>query len=68
MMGRFVLEPKSIMVAEQKQKLEDSEAAIASFQTTKKYLEKQLADLEINIRELLQQDPALARQIMSMAV
>ncbi|KAK8962165.1 hypothetical protein KSP40_PGU007669 [Platanthera guangdongensis] len=64
----FVLEPKSVMVAEQKQKLEDSEAAIASFQTTKKYLEKQLADLENNIRELLQQDPALVRQIMSIAV
>ncbi|XP_020689426.1 prefoldin subunit 1 isoform X1 [Dendrobium catenatum] len=64
----FVLEPKSVMVVEQKQKLEDSEAAITSLQTSKEYLEKQLAEVENNIRELLQQDPGLARQIMSMTV
>ncbi|KAH0468249.1 hypothetical protein IEQ34_003282 [Dendrobium chrysotoxum] len=64
----FVLEPKSVMVVEQKQRLDDSEAAITSLQTSKEYLEKQLAEVENNIRELLQQDPGLARQIMSMTV
>jgi prefoldin subunit 1 len=37
-------------------------------QTSKEYLEKQLGELENNIRELLQQDPVLARQILSMTV
>lgn len=37
-------------------------------QTSKEYLEKQLAEVENNLRELLQQDPSLARQIMSMSV
>ncbi|XP_020080892.1 prefoldin subunit 1-like [Ananas comosus] len=64
----FVLEPKSLLVNEQEQKLKDSESAISSLQTSKEYLEKQLAEVENNIRELLQQDPGLARQIMSMTV
>ncbi|KAK6941200.1 Prefoldin beta-like [Dillenia turbinata] len=64
----FVLEPKSFLVNEQEQKLKDSEASLASLQTSKEYLEKQLAEVENNLRELLQQDPGLARQIMSMAV
>lgn len=33
-MGRFVLEPKSVLVNEQEQKLKDSEAAIASLQVS----------------------------------
>ena len=37
-------------------------------QTSKEYLEKQLGEVENNIKELLQQDPALARQILSMTV
>ncbi|OAY65205.1 Prefoldin subunit 1 [Ananas comosus] len=65
---KFVLEPKSLLVNEQEQKLKDSESAISSLQTSKEYLEKQLAEVENNIRELLQQDPGLARQIMSMTV
>ncbi|KAJ6808305.1 prefoldin subunit 1 [Iris pallida] len=64
----FVLEPKSLLVNEQEQKLRDSEAAITSLQTSKEYLEKQLGEVENNLRELLQQDPGLARQIMSMSV
>ncbi|CAI0553325.1 unnamed protein product [Linum tenue] len=36
--------------------------------TSKEYLEKQMAEVENNLRELLQQDPGLARQIMSMSV
>ncbi|KAM1624550.1 hypothetical protein FF1_022580 [Malus domestica] len=64
----FVLEPKSVLVKEQEQKLKDSETAIASLETSKEYIEKQVAEVESNLRELLNQDPALARQIMSMTV
>ncbi|XP_076908045.1 prefoldin subunit 1-like [Bidens hawaiensis] len=64
----FVLEPKPFLMSEQEKKLSDSETALASLQTSKEYLEKQLAEVETNLRELLQQDPGLARQIMSMAV
>ncbi|XP_008223932.1 PREDICTED: prefoldin subunit 1 [Prunus mume] len=64
----FVLEPKSVLVNEQEQKLKDSESAIASLQISKEYIEKQVAEVENNLRELLNQDPGLARQIMSMSV
>ncbi|XP_008799451.1 prefoldin subunit 1 [Phoenix dactylifera] len=64
----FVLEPKLLLLNEQEQKFKDSETAISSLQTSKEYLEKQLAEVENNLRELLQQDPGLARQIMSMTV
>ncbi|XP_062159366.1 prefoldin subunit 1-like [Alnus glutinosa] len=64
----FVLEPKSVLMNEQEQKLKDSETAIASLQTSKEYLEKQLVEVENNLKELLEQDPGLARQIMSMTV
>ena len=37
-------------------------------QTSKEYLEKQMGEVENNLRELLQQDPGLARQIMSMTM
>ncbi|KAI4379701.1 hypothetical protein MLD38_005963 [Melastoma candidum] len=63
----FILEPKSVLVNEQEQKFKDSEAAILSLQTSKEYLEKQITDVENNLRELLQQDPGLAHQIMSMS-
>uniref|UniRef100_A0A7N0THB4 Prefoldin subunit 1 n=1 Tax=Kalanchoe fedtschenkoi TaxID=63787 RepID=A0A7N0THB4_KALFE len=64
----FVLEPPSALMNEQEQKFKDSEAAIASLQTSKEYLEKQLKEVETGLRELLQQDPGLARQIMSLSV
>ncbi|KAL3625227.1 prefolding complex chaperone subunit [Castilleja foliolosa] len=64
----FILEPKSALMEEQEQKFKDSETAISSLQTSKEYLEKQMAETENNLRELLQQDPALARQIMSLSV
>ncbi|KAL9230419.1 hypothetical protein vseg_005772 [Gypsophila vaccaria] len=64
----FVLEPKSVLMDEQEQKLKDSETAIASLQTSKEYLEKQIGEVENNLKELLQQDPVLARQIMSLSV
>ncbi|KAF7151997.1 hypothetical protein RHSIM_Rhsim01G0107900 [Rhododendron simsii] len=63
----FVLEPKSVLMEEQEQKLKDSETAIASLQNSKEYLEKQIGEVENNLKELLQQDPGLARQIMSMS-
>ncbi|KAJ0744791.1 putative prefoldin beta [Helianthus annuus] len=63
----FVLEPRPFLMNEQEKKLKDSETAIASLQTSKEYLEKQLTEVEANLRELLQQDPGLAHQIMSMA-
>ncbi|KAG7020949.1 Prefoldin subunit 1, partial [Cucurbita argyrosperma subsp. argyrosperma] len=62
------IEPKSVLMAEQEQKFKDSEAAIVSLQSSKEYLEKQKAEVENNLRELLQQDPGIARQIMSMSV
>lgn len=64
----FVLEPKSVLINEQEQKFKDSETAIASLQTSKEHLEKQLGEVETNLKELLQQDPGLARQIMSLSV
>ncbi|GAB4854059.1 prefolding complex chaperone subunit [Ancistrocladus abbreviatus] len=63
----FVLEPKLVLMNEQEQKFKDSESAIASLQMSKEYLEKQMTEVENNLRELLQQDPGLARQIMSMS-
>ncbi|KAF1899284.1 hypothetical protein Lal_00019411 [Lupinus albus] len=67
-MTRFVLESKVTLMNEQENKFKDSEASITSLQSSKEYLEKQMAEVENNFRELLQQDPALARQIMSMNV
>ncbi|CAN6272615.1 unnamed protein product, partial [Urochloa humidicola] len=64
----FILEPKSVLLNEQEQKFNESESAITSMQTSKEYLEKQLGEVENNIKELLQQDPGLARQILSMTV
>ncbi|CAN4110048.1 unnamed protein product [Withania somnifera] len=62
----FVLEPKAVLMNEQEAKLKDGETALNSLQTSKEYLEKHMAEVENNLRELLQQDPGLARQIMTM--
>ncbi|XP_057453636.1 prefoldin subunit 1 [Lotus japonicus] len=64
----FLLETKATIMNEQENKFKDSEASITSLQTSKEYLEKQRGEVESNLRELLQQDPGLARQIMSMNV
>ncbi|KAK7314174.1 hypothetical protein VNO77_39386 [Canavalia gladiata] len=64
----FVLETKATLMNEQENKFKDSEASITTLQSSKEYLEKQKAEVETNFRELLQQDPGLARQIMSMNV
>ncbi|KAK2407404.1 prefoldin [Trifolium repens] len=66
--GMFVLETKAKLMNEQENKFKDSEASITSLQSSREYLEKQIAEVENNLRELLQQDPGLARQIMSMNV
>ncbi|KAJ0034923.1 hypothetical protein Pint_26440 [Pistacia integerrima] len=67
-MARFVLEPKSVLMNEQEKKYKDSETAIAALQASREYLEKQKAEVENNLTELLQQDPGLTQQIMSMTV
>ncbi|KAH1102376.1 hypothetical protein GLYMA_13G197100v4 [Glycine max] len=64
----FVLETKATLMNEQETKFKDGEASITALQSSKEYLEKQMAEVETNLRELLQQDPGLARQIMSMNV
>ncbi|PNY14077.1 putative prefoldin subunit 1-like protein [Trifolium pratense] len=64
----FVLETKATLMNEQENKFKDSETSITSLQSSREYLEKQIAEVENNLRELLQQDPGLARQIMSMNV
>ncbi|XP_027356202.1 prefoldin subunit 1 isoform X2 [Abrus precatorius] len=66
--GMFVMETKATLMNEQENKFKDSEASITALQSSKEYLEKQMAEVENNLRELLQQDPGLARQIMSMNV
>ncbi|KAG2396534.1 uncharacterized protein HKW66_Vig0228090 [Vigna angularis] len=62
----FVLETKASLMNEQDKKFKDGEASVTTLQSSKEYLEKQMAEVESNLRELLQQDPGLARQIMSM--
>ncbi|KAJ1413521.1 Prefoldin beta-like [Sesbania bispinosa] len=64
----FALETKATLMNEQENKFKDSETSITSLQSSKEYLEKQMEEVENNLRELLQQDPGLARQIMSMNV
>ncbi|KAL5698016.1 hypothetical protein ACHQM5_029105 [Ranunculus cassubicifolius] len=64
----FVLEPKSVLVEEQEKKFKESEAAISSLQTSKEYLEKQIVEVENNLKELLQSDPGIARRIMQIKV
>ncbi|RDY14704.1 Prefoldin subunit 1 [Mucuna pruriens] len=62
----FVLETKATLMNEQENKFKDGEASSTALQSSKEYLEKQMAEVENNLRELLQQEPGLARQIMSM--
>ncbi|XP_057813523.2 prefoldin subunit 1 [Cryptomeria japonica] len=64
----FILEPKSILVNEQIEKLKECDTTIAALQTSKEYLERQKKEVESNFKELLQQDPELARQVMMMSV
>ncbi|KAA0047633.1 prefoldin subunit 1 isoform X1 [Cucumis melo var. makuwa] len=41
---------------------------VGHLQSSKEYLERQMAEVENNLRELLQLDPGIARQIMSMSI
>lgn len=41
---------------------------VEHLQSSKEYLERQMAEVENNLRELLQLDPGIARQIMSMSI
>ncbi|KAG0564757.1 hypothetical protein M758_8G132200 [Ceratodon purpureus] len=64
----FVLEPKDDLIKEQQAKAEESDSAIATLAGSKEYLERQMKEVESNFRELLQNSPELARQVMQMSV
>uniref|UniRef100_A0A0D6R7X2 Prefoldin subunit 1 n=1 Tax=Araucaria cunninghamii TaxID=56994 RepID=A0A0D6R7X2_ARACU len=64
----FILEPTSVLVNEQQERLKECDSSIASLQTSKEYIERQMTEVESNLKELLQQDPGLARQVMMMSV
>ncbi|KAL2628892.1 hypothetical protein R1flu_013578 [Riccia fluitans] len=53
---------------EQRTKTDECDAALATLQGSKEYLERQMKEVESSFRELLQQSPALARQVMAMSV
>lgn len=59
MVARFVLEPKSVLVNEQEQKLKDSENAIASLQVFLSFLAHLLFCF---ITEKLKQNPSFDLQ------
>lgn len=63
-----MLEPKDELIKEQQTKAEESDSAIATLVGSKEYLERQMKEVESNFRELLQNSPELARQVMAMSV
>ncbi|EFJ11483.1 hypothetical protein SELMODRAFT_125941, partial [Selaginella moellendorffii] len=64
----FILEPKSKLVGELQEKAQECESAMTNLSASKEYLERQLKEIEGNFKELLQQSPSLARQVMAMSV
>ncbi|BBN10590.1 prefoldin subunit 1 [Marchantia polymorpha subsp. ruderalis] len=64
----FFLTPMVTLVTEQKAKTEECDTTLATLQGSKEYLERQMKEVESSFRELLQQSPALARQVMAMSV
>ncbi|KAL2603017.1 hypothetical protein R1flu_017207 [Riccia fluitans] len=64
----FFLMPMATLAKEQKTKTDECDAALATLQGSKEYLERQMKEVESSFRELLQQSPALARQVMAMSV
>ncbi|KAJ7295366.1 hypothetical protein O6H91_02G126000 [Diphasiastrum complanatum] len=64
----FILEPRSILLKEQLEKVEECDNALSTLTTSKEYLEKQMQEVESNFKELLQQSPSLANQVMAMSV
>eukprot|EP00249_Psilotum_nudum_P005016 c18507_g1_i1 orf=300-695(-) len=64
----FVLEPKAVLLSEQQERTKECDAAVSSLQSSKEYLERQMKEAENNFKELLQQSPALAQQVMSLSM
>lgn len=64
----FILEPKADLIKEQQGKSKECETTISTLQTSLEYLERQMKEVENNFRELLQQSPALARQVRALSV
>ena len=53
----------------ERKRKENPDSSFCTFhQTSKEYLEKQSEEIENNIKELLQQYPGLAREILSITV
>eukprot|EP00897_Mesotaenium_endlicherianum_P001341 jgi/Mesen1/1234/ME000129S00335 len=65
--GSFVLEPLEVLQKEQEEKVKDCESNKATLQASKEYLERQMREVENNFKELVQQTPALAQQILAPA-
>ncbi|KAL3693591.1 hypothetical protein R1sor_007242 [Riccia sorocarpa] len=65
---KFFHVPKGSLAKEQKKKTQECDAALATLQGSKEYLERQMKEVESSFRELIQQSPALARQVMAMSV
>ncbi|XP_019447343.1 PREDICTED: prefoldin subunit 1-like [Lupinus angustifolius] len=59
----FVLESKATLMNEHENKFKDSEDSITSLQSKSEFLYDQMAEVENNFRELLQQDPALSMNV-----
>ncbi|CAI5536255.1 unnamed protein product [Closterium sp. Naga37s-1] len=57
-MTRFVLQPLEEARATEEGKIKEAEATIASLQGSKKYLEKQMREVQSNFKELMEQLPA----------
>ncbi|CAI5467815.1 unnamed protein product [Closterium sp. Yama58-4] len=55
---RFVLQPLEEARATEEGKIKEAEATIASLQGSKKYLEKQMREVQSNFKELMEQLPA----------
>ncbi|CAI7847319.1 unnamed protein product [Closterium sp. NIES-53] len=54
----FVLQPLEEARATEEGKIKEAEATIASLQGSKKYLEKQMREVQSNFKELMEQLPA----------
>eukprot|EP00246_Nothoceros_aenigmaticus_P017882 TRINITY_DN9047_c0_g1_i3.p1 TRINITY_DN9047_c0_g1~~TRINITY_DN9047_c0_g1_i3.p1 ORF type:complete len:150 (-),score=34.64 TRINITY_DN9047_c0_g1_i3:326-715(-) len=64
----FILDNIADLMELQESKCQECDSSLATLQTSKEYLERQMKELEINFRELMQQTPALARQVMAMSM
>lgn len=64
----FVLDDISELMKQQELKYQECDSTLASLLSSKEYLEKQMREVESNFKELMQQTPALARQIMAISM